>query len=72
MDAHGGLDQWRRFKTVSAHLVQGGVLWKLKGQDGVLKGHETLRESTVIVTAGRPSSLAAKTGCASRAVAETS
>ena len=36
MDAHGGLDQWRRFKTVSAHLVQGGVLWKLKGQDGVL------------------------------------
>jgi hypothetical protein len=36
MDAHGGLDRWRRLKTVSAHLLQGGVLWKLKGQDGVL------------------------------------
>ena len=36
INAHGGLDRWRRFKTVSAHLVQGGVLWKVKGQDGVL------------------------------------
>ena len=36
MNAHGGLDRWRRLKTVSAHLLQGGVLWKLKGQDGVL------------------------------------
>ena len=36
MDAHGGLDRWRRLKTVSARLIQGGVLWKLKGQDGVL------------------------------------
>jgi hypothetical protein len=31
MNAHGGLDRWRQFKTVSAHLLQGGVLWKLKG-----------------------------------------
>ena len=23
INAHGGLDRWRRFKTVSAHLVQG-------------------------------------------------
>jgi hypothetical protein len=36
INAHGGLDRWRRFKTVSAHLVQGGALWKLKWQDGVL------------------------------------
>ena len=36
INAHGGLDRWRRFKTVSAHLVQGGVLWKVKWQDGVL------------------------------------
>jgi hypothetical protein len=36
INAHGGLDRWRRFKTLSAHLLQGGVLWKLKGQDGVL------------------------------------
>ena len=36
IDAHGGLDRWRQLKTVSARLLQGGVLWKLKGQDGVL------------------------------------
>jgi hypothetical protein len=36
INAHGGLDRWRRFRTVSAHLVQGGVLWKVKGQDGVV------------------------------------
>jgi hypothetical protein len=36
MDAHGGLDRWRRLKTLSARLLQGGVLWTLKGQDGVL------------------------------------
>ena len=36
IDAHGGLDRWRQLKTVSAHLRQGGVLWKLKGQDGML------------------------------------
>jgi hypothetical protein len=23
-------------KTISAHLLQGGVLWQVKGQDGVL------------------------------------
>ena len=37
MDAHGGLDRWRERKTVSARLLQDGVLWKLKGQDGVLR-----------------------------------
>ena len=37
MDAHGGLDRWRKFKTVSARLLQGGVLWPLKGQDGILR-----------------------------------
>src|SRR6266481_6385939 len=36
INASGGLDRWRRMKTVSAHLLQGGVLWKVKGQDGVL------------------------------------
>ena len=36
IDAHGGLDRWRRLYIVSARLLQGGVLWKLKGQDGVL------------------------------------
>ena len=36
MDAHGGLERWRQLKTISARLLQGGVLWKLKGQEGVL------------------------------------
>jgi hypothetical protein len=35
--AHGGLAQWRNFRTVSARLVQGGALWGLKGQAGVLE-----------------------------------
>jgi len=34
IDAHGGLDRWRQLKTVSARLLQGGVLWGLKGKDG--------------------------------------
>ena len=37
MDAHGGLDRWRKLKTVSARLLQDGVLWKLKGQEDVLR-----------------------------------
>jgi hypothetical protein len=36
IDAHGGLDRWKQFETVSADLVQGGVLWQLKGQAGTL------------------------------------
>ncbi len=36
INAHGGLDQWQRLKTVSARLLQAGVLWQLKGQGGVL------------------------------------
>jgi len=36
LDAHGGLERWRRFEQVSAHLRNDGVLWALKGQPGVL------------------------------------
>ena len=36
IDAHGGLDRWKQFETVSAHLVQGGGLWQVKGQVGML------------------------------------
>ena len=36
MDAHGGLECWKRFTTLSAHLIQGGALWAAKGQAGVL------------------------------------
>jgi hypothetical protein len=34
MDAHGGLERWRRFEHVSAHLRNGGVLWPLKHPQG--------------------------------------
>lgn len=34
--AHGGLDRWRALTSVSAHLENGGALWALKGQDGVI------------------------------------
>src|SRR6516225_7864570 len=36
IEAHGGLDRWRQFKTVSARLLNGGALWPLKHQEGVL------------------------------------
>jgi hypothetical protein len=36
LDAHGGLTRWNQLETVSAHLAQGGALWALKGQPGVL------------------------------------
>jgi hypothetical protein len=36
MDAHGGLERWNRFTTLSAHLIQGGALWAAKGKAGVL------------------------------------
>lgn len=36
IEAHGGLDRWNTFSTLSAHLSQGGVLWPLKGKGGML------------------------------------
>jgi len=36
IEAHGGLERWNQLNTVSARLIQGGVLWPLKGQVGVL------------------------------------
>jgi hypothetical protein len=36
IEAHGGLERWTQLETVSARLVQGGGLWALKGQEGVL------------------------------------
>lgn len=32
LDAHGGLDHWRRFQRVEATIVTGGELWGIKGQ----------------------------------------
>jgi len=36
IEAHGGLERWTRHERVSARLIQGGALWALKGQAGVL------------------------------------
>ena len=37
INAHGGLARWNQFKSVSADLMQGGVLWPtIKGQAGTL------------------------------------
>ena len=32
LEAHGGLDNWRRFNRVRATIVTGGGLWAIKGQ----------------------------------------
>jgi hypothetical protein len=34
--AHGGLDRFNQFNAVSAHLVLGGRMWALKGQEAVM------------------------------------
>ncbi|MDX6241085.1 MAG: hypothetical protein QOG10_5909 [Kribbellaceae bacterium] len=31
LDAHGGLERWRRFSQVRASIVSGGELWGIKG-----------------------------------------
>jgi hypothetical protein len=31
VDAHGGLERWQRYGSVTASLVTGGGLWALKG-----------------------------------------
>ena len=36
IDAHGGLETWRRYSSLTAHLKQGGALWRLKGHGGKL------------------------------------
>ena len=36
LEAHGGLERWNQLDGVSARLIQGGALWGLKGQAGVL------------------------------------
>jgi hypothetical protein len=36
IEAHGGLERWGELDAVSARLVVDGVLWAVKGQQGVL------------------------------------
>jgi len=40
--AHGGLERFNHFKTLSAHLATGGVLQSLKGQAGALSTDVTV------------------------------
>ena len=37
INAHGGLDVWRKFNTVSAHTHVGGELWGMKGHAGEIE-----------------------------------
>src|SRR6266851_799737 len=36
IEAHGGLERWNSFTTLSVHGIDGGVLWGAKGKAGVL------------------------------------
>ena len=36
LEAAGGLERWRAHSFLTAHLSQGGALWAMKGQGGVL------------------------------------
>jgi hypothetical protein len=36
VEAHGGRERWSQLDAISVHGVNGGVLWSLKGQPGVL------------------------------------
>src|SRR6266566_8828378 len=36
IEAHGGLERWNQLDAVSVHGINGGALWALKGQAGVV------------------------------------
>jgi hypothetical protein len=36
IQAHGGLERWNQLDAVSVRGANGGALWPLKGQSGVL------------------------------------
>ena len=36
IEAHGGLERWNQLDAVSVHGANGGALWALKGQPGVI------------------------------------
>ncbi|MEV6681920.1 hypothetical protein AB0N09_34360 [Streptomyces erythrochromogenes] len=36
IDAHGGLERYRRYRSAEVRFGSGGALWALKGQSGVL------------------------------------
>jgi hypothetical protein len=63
IEAHGGLERWNELNSLSARLIQGGALWALKGQAGVLDDvvvtaslHQERVSHTPLGPAGRHSS----------------
>ena len=32
IEAHGGLERWERFTSLSVHGINGGLLWGAKGK----------------------------------------
>ena len=36
IDAHGGLDRWRKFRQVAAHRKIGGITWVIKHVSGIM------------------------------------
>jgi hypothetical protein len=36
INAHGGMKKWIEFSRMSAHQLVGGVIWQMKGQDGII------------------------------------
>ncbi|TFW25985.1 hypothetical protein [Duganella callida] len=73
IEAHGGLERWKSFSKLSAHLSQGGILWPLKGHGGKLDEVEVSialhRQSTSHAPFGAPGRRTAVTP--QRAVIET-
>ncbi|SEO17026.1 hypothetical protein SAMN05444671_0803 [Flavobacterium sp. CF108] len=37
INAHGGIENWNKFESITARLLCGGVLWDLKQQSGVMQ-----------------------------------
>ena len=40
LEAHGGLEQWNGFEKVAIQMKVGGILWTVKGQEGVLNNSQ--------------------------------
>lgn len=42
IEAHGGLDRYQRYSSATVHFRLGGLLWRLKGREGILS-HAAVR-----------------------------
>jgi len=46
IDAHGGLDNWKKFEKLSAHLKVGGVTWAFKQVPGIMDDINVVSNTT--------------------------